>query len=78
MMRRGAAGLILAALCGYGSWVVAHQVPAMLSDVVTLPPIIRVEAPQERTVVHERPQAVQPVSTKPQAPRGPVVRDITE
>ena len=77
-IRRGAVGVIVAALCAYGSWIVARQVPAMLSNVVRLPPIVRAEAPQEQTFVHEPPPAVQPVATKLQPPRGPVVRNVPD
>ena len=77
-IRRGATCLVLAALCGYGSWIVAQHVPAILSAMVKLPPIVRVEPPQERTVVHEQPQVVQPISSNPLLPRGPVIRTVTE
>src|SRR5205085_9189718 len=74
-IRRCGMGLVMAVLCAYGSWIVAQQVPAMFSAVVRLPPIVRVEAPQERTVVHELPAAMQPVSAKPLPPRGPAVTE---
>jgi hypothetical protein len=77
-VRRSTAGLIAAALFGWGSWVLAQHVPAMFSALVSLPPIIRAEAPKTTAIVGNHAATVQPVAAKALPPRGPVIRNVAE
>jgi hypothetical protein len=77
-VRRSAAGLIAAALFGWGSWALAQHVPAMFSALVRLPSIVRAEAPKATAIVGDRAATVQPVAAKALPPRGPVIRNVTE